>query len=577
MRYQLSYSNPHTHLLEVECWLENVASDVTVLRLPAWRPGRYELANFAKNIIFWSVVDLEGNELRNHKTSKDCWHIETAGVDVLGIKYTYYANQLDAGSTFLDPTELFVNPINCLVYDEDRIDEQCELLIRVPEDYAIATGLQRVGDKFIADDFHQLIDSPFIASPTIQHNMFAYDGIEFHLWFQGECKPDWGKIIRDFFIVVNEQYEMFGEFPARDYHFMFQIMPHPAYHGVEHQNCTVIMLGPSYHLMKGQLYDEFLGVSSHELFHTWNIKQIRPVEMYPYNYSKENYSRLGYVAEGVTSYYGDLLLYRSGVWDDDEYFKTLNERLQRHFDNFGRFNMSVAESSFDTWLDGYVLGVPDRKVSIYTEGCLLAFVADVLIRRATSNEKALDDVMRMLYHDLAKKGKGYSEEDYKNILESIGGVSFTDYFEKYVWGTEDDQPLLEECFEYLGCELQCVNSDKAHEAMLGFKVSDVACKVTKVYPGSLAAKAGLQREDEICAVNGYAVNNDPEVLTGWTGYFGRQHMCFAIKRVGRHVEANMRSGDMCYYKTCSIRRSKEASEEQRIAFSRWAGKPFSPV
>jgi predicted metalloprotease with PDZ domain len=173
------------------------------------------------------------------------------------------------------------------------------------------------------------------------------------------------------------------------------------------------VLGPGNEFVNKDWYDEFLGISSHELFHTWNIKSIRPVEMMPYDYSKENYSRLGFVAEGVTTYYGDFLLYRSGVFSDADYFKTFNEQLQKHFDNFGRFNLSVADSSFDTWLDGYNPGVPNRKVSIYTEGCLIAFMTDICIRKQTSNAHSLDDVMRALFTEFGKKKIGYSENDYQ--------------------------------------------------------------------------------------------------------------------------------------------------------------------
>src|SRR5690554_595889 len=132
--------------------------------------------------------------------------------------------------------------------------------------------------------------------------------------------------------------------------------------------------------------------------------------MVPYDFKQENYSELGYIAEGVTTYMGDLMLYKAGVFNTEQYFLEMNNQIQRHMDNFGRFNYSVAASSFDTWLDGYVAGAPGRKVSIYTEGCLLSFMIDVLILKNTSNQHGLDDVMRNLYHDFGAKGIGRSEE-----------------------------------------------------------------------------------------------------------------------------------------------------------------------
>ena len=188
------------------------------------------------------------------------------------------------------------------------------------------------------------------------------------------------------------------------------------------------MITPAKEINKS-LYKELLGVCSHELYHTWNVKSIRPLDMFPYDFSCENYSELGYIYEGITTYMGDLFLLKSKVFSIEQYFDELNNQLQRHFDNMGRFNYSVAESSFDTWLDGYVQGAPGRKVSIYVEGCLLAFIADVKILKATAGKYGLDEVMKRLYFNYAIKGKGITENDYRKELEQISGLSFADYFD----------------------------------------------------------------------------------------------------------------------------------------------------
>jgi predicted metalloprotease with PDZ domain len=371
--------------------------DELLIQLPAWRPGRYELGNFAKNIQKWAAFNKEGKPLKFEKITKDCWKVETEGATDITIKYNYYANELNAGSTFLNQEQLYINPVNCCLYLPDRIDEACELQLVLPNDYKVAIGAKEIGENLYAlNDFHELADSPFFASNSLQHKTYNYNGVEFYIWFQGECMPEWDTLIKDFKSFTVEQLEMMEAFPVKAYHFLCQIIPYRGYHGVEHTTSTVIMLGPGYNLMKGITYEDLLGVSSHELFHTWNVKTIRPIEMAPYDYSTENYSKLGYVCEGVTTYYGDLFLYRSGVFTKEQYLKTFAERLQKHFDNFGRYNKSVAESSYDSWLDGYTKGAPNRKTSIYDEGCLLAFITDVFIRKNTKNEKSLDDVMRYL-------------------------------------------------------------------------------------------------------------------------------------------------------------------------------------
>ncbi|MGL5890681.1 MAG: M61 family metallopeptidase, partial [Bacteroidia bacterium] len=422
MHYIFSWTNAQSRYLTITAIAENVNSASVDVQLPAWRPGRYELGNFAKNVRGFRAETPDGRALVSRKITKDCWKVECRGEETVYFVYEYYAAELNAGSTWLDETQLYVNPVNCCVYLAGRLEEVCTLELQLPENWRVATALQQPADNvLVASDFDRLADSPFIASPTLQHNFFVIDGVEFHLWFQGECRPDWPKIISDSFIYVNEIMQIFGSCPAEKYHFLYQILPHRFYHGVEHTDSTVIALGPPYRLMNDH-YGDFLGVSCHELFHAWNIKAIRPAEMLPYDFTRENYSRLGYVCEGITTYYGDYLLFRSGVFTEHEYWHTFDERIQKHFDSHGRNFLSVADSSFDSWLDGYVPGAPHRKTSIYHEGCLLAFVTDMFIRRKTGNKHNLDMVMRRLWLEFGQKGKGYTETDYRRLVEETAGA-----------------------------------------------------------------------------------------------------------------------------------------------------------
>ncbi|MBK7816258.1 MAG: hypothetical protein IPJ60_01145 [Sphingobacteriaceae bacterium] len=245
-----------------------------------------------------------------------------------------------------------------------------------------------------------------------------------------------------------------SDFPFDEYHFLFQITPFKFYHGVEHFKNTVIALGPGYDLHQAKVYEDLLGVSCHELFHAWNIKTIRPKEMLPYDYTKENYAETGFVYEGFTTYYGDKNLYSSGVFTVEQYFETLEERLDKHFNNFGRYNLSVAQSSWDNWLDGYVPGVPYRKTSIYDEGNLIAFMLDVIIMEATQNKRSLRDVCRKLHNEFGKKGKGYSKENIIELCEEAAGKDLKDFFNKFVFGANDYDEGLVPCFNYLGSDFQ---------------------------------------------------------------------------------------------------------------------------
>lgn len=583
MKYIISYKNPHHHYIDVEFIAGAVNSAETLVQLPAWRPGRYEMGNFAKNIQKWAAFDEKGNALAFAKVSKDRWEVQTKGIKELHIKYNYYASELNAGSNFLDETQLYMNPVGCSVYIPERMAEPCEMELVLPKDYKVACGMKKKKNTngnwlLTAKDFHELADSPLIASNSLQHNMFVLDGVEFNLWFQGECKPDWTKIICDFFIFINEQFVMMKEFPSDCYHFLYQALPHKNYHGVEHLTSTVIALGPSYNLMHGETYEDFLGVSSHELYHAWNIKTIRPVEMQPYDYTKENYSRLGYVCEGITTYYGDLFLFRSGVYTEVEYQKQMNIRLQRHMDNFGRFNLSVADSSYDSWLDGYDHGIPNRKTSIYDEGCLLAFMTDILIRKHSENRNSLDDVMRYLYFEFAKHNKGYSEKDYQNIVEQMAGCNLDNFFNQYVYGANSYESAFKEALDHIGYRVISEPSKKYHERHWGVKVHETGsnAKVTSVFPDSPADKAGLSLHDDIISVNGYHIKGDGSGtnLSEWAKHFALDRIELIVQTGDRVRKLNLKSSVSTSYSHYFIDKTQEAFDEQRKNFESWSKRRF---
>lgn len=551
MQYTFSYTHPHRHIIDIEFTIDKIWSSSIDVQLPAWRPGRYELGNFAKNIQHFKVLADNGNELKFKKQTKDTWKINTEGAKTIHIHYGYYANELNAGSTFLDEDQLYVNPVNCCLYVRERIDEECHIVLDIPKAYKVATGLTPNGThQFRTTNFHELADSPFIASSTIQHDSFKCQDVIFNLWFQGECAPDWQKIKNDLKAYTEVQIDLFGDFPVSEYHYLYQLLPYPAYHGVEHQNSTVISLGPGYDLMKKEIYDEFLGVSCHELFHTWNVKNIRPIEMKPYDYSKENYSPLGYVAEGITTYYGDLLLYRSNVFTEEEFLKLLSVQIQRHMDNFGRYNYSVAESSFDTWLDGYVAGIPNRKLSIYSDGCLLAFMADILIMKHTNNAKRLDDVMLKLYHDFGKMDKGYSEQDYKNVLEEISSSDFTSFFNRYVNGHNSYELLLKECIEYAGIELHEAPSPKLSESRYGMMV-DKNNKVVKIFPNAPADNSGIAVGDVLLTVNNHTLSGN---IDRWMEQLNNEPITLmAKKKLGNKKITLFGASEEIYFKRYSLK------------------------
>ncbi|MFN6076415.1 MAG: M61 family metallopeptidase, partial [Fluviicola sp.] len=449
--YELSIQNPNQQYIQFKVTISDCQEN-QVFHLSKWRPGRYELGNFAKNIKGLKIFNAENELVSFEKIDSSTWKINCKKGETVRVEYAFFSVELNAGSTFLSKEMLYVNPVNCFIYTPEDLTQSSTFKLNIPEKWSVAGSLPEEEGVYFADNFHELADSPFICTEKIQHHTYEAGETLFHLWFAGECQIDWERIISDFKAFTEIQLEKFIEFPVKEYHFLFHILPYRAYHGVEHQKSTVITLGPSYDLFKNT-YADLLGVSSHELYHTWNVKAIRPIDMFPYNYQSENYSRLGYLCEGVTTYMGDLMLFKSDVFDFEDYKREFSAQLQKHFDNPGRFNFSVADSSFDTWLDGYVPGAPGRKVSIYTEGCLLAFVSDVFIRRHSKNEHGLDELMKRLYYNFALENKGVSEEDYCKLLVELGGEELEKIMPTHFYGSAPYENILTEALDYLGLEM----------------------------------------------------------------------------------------------------------------------------
>lgn len=577
MYYKISIPNPVNHYIHFEVRIGSISSSELTLKLPSWRPGRYELGNFAKNIRAFDVLDSRGMPLAFRKTSKDTWEVNMNGSSEAVIRYSYYAAQLDAGACWLDREQLYINPVHCFLYSDDRMHEKCEIELDIPKNYSVATSLKKKsGLSLMAEDFHELVDSPIIASSSLQSKRYTSHGAVFTIWFQGDVVPEWNKIIKDFQLFTDEQIRTMGSLPVPEFHFLIQVTPGQFYHGVEHLRSTVLAIGPGHQLMSRPLYNDLTGVASHELFHVWNVKKIRPADMFPYDYSRENYSRLGYVYEGVTTYYGDLFLARCGVYSVDEYFSELSARIQKHFDNYGRFNMSVADSSFDTWLDGYVPGVPDRKTSIYDEGCITALMTDILIRSKSGSRKSLDDVMKSLYDDFGRADIGYTEHDYMELVNQMAGESMIDFFMDYIYGTEDYEQILDSCLKTLACQLKKSSNPKYRERCYGFRTKDSgdSVKVTAVAPGSPADLCGLGKDDEIIAVNDVRVNGNLDELLAKADV--EHHVLSIITPMRKLMQLRLAGDGREYFPLYKVKKNREASISEQLSFKAWLKKDFDP-
>lgn len=452
MHYHIQVSDPQSHFLNITYTIPEIDTDIIEIQLPAWRPGRYELQNFAKNIQFIEAISATGEKLHLHKVTKDRWQVATEGEKEVRIRYTYYAITQNAGSSYVDEELWYLNFINFCMYTEGRIDEAYTVQLDLPAGYQIACGLPAIDHNVLkAENFYQLVDCPLLASESLQKCEYQVGNVVFKIWMHGNLKPNWHRIERDFRRFSREQIATMGEFPETDYHFLNLILPTAFYHGVEHRNSTMIVLGPD---DEGEgLYADLLGVSSHELFHAWNIIRIRPAELLPYDFTKENYFRTCFVAEGCTTYYGDLFLKRAGVFTEETYIKELQVYMKRHFESSAHAAQSLADSSFDLWLDGYEKGIPNRKVSVYHKGALVALILDLYLRKKTSHAQSLDTVMQLLWTRFGKPFIGYSLQDYIDIVEEVAGETLGWYWEECIFSSTPLESRLNDALAFVGLQM----------------------------------------------------------------------------------------------------------------------------
>ena len=421
-------------------------------QLAVWRPGRYEVQNFAQ-FVYRMEACVDGAWSAMHKTSLHTWHVPE---NTEAVRWVFFADSFNAGSTGAADDVLYINPVNCLLYHPQHLDWEYRIeLADVPADWTVATGLHRDGSTWVARDLQQVMDSPILAGSDLKHRTYESNGVPFHIWVYGINSPDEDRFLQDHQAFTDAQIAHFGSFPAPHYHFLYVLPEREIRHGVEHEDSTVIAQGPSSKCQTNEGYMDLIGIASHELYHAWNVKRIRPSEWTPYDFARTFPSRMGYVAEGVTTYMGDLFLFESGVIDLAGWCREFEKLLDRHVNNSGRLNLSVADSSYDTWLDGYTAGVPGRKGSIYVEGAVLAFLCDVRIMQLTGGEASLQTAMRLLWEQFGEPRIGLTETDYWSVLNEVAGApdALDDLRRDFADGTVDSWDSLVAGLEWQGLKL----------------------------------------------------------------------------------------------------------------------------
>lgn len=495
IHYQIQCINPASQSIQLELLLHLNESEQVKLQLPAWRAGRYQLANYAQNIRNFGIKNPEGSLVEFKKTSKDRWEFTASVKGGYRICYEYYCGKMDAGSAWVDDEQVYVNLVNCCFEVIGKAELEVEVTLDFPQYPAQISTLIPISDSiWKAENFQMLADSTFLSSKKLIHWDYQVSETRFNIWIQGEVHFDQHQFLDRFKAFSERLIQDFGEFPEKEYHFIFQLLPYPHYHGVEHRHGTVITFGPAESLQDSNQMEELLGVSCHELYHAWNVCRIRPKELLPYDFSKETYLDSGLLLEGVTTYMGDLYLLKSDIYDLPTYFKHLEKVIARESASFGWRNHTIAESSMDLWLDGYVSGIPDRKVNIYTHGALLAICLDSLLLPQGSSLAA---VMQEMWLKFGKPFIGYEMRDFERLIldkfldKSVPKAFFTDF----VHGKKDLFPTLKSLLGAIGIELKETQNENRLLHQFGIR-TDTEGLVLQLHPDS-SAYSFLMKNDVI--------------------------------------------------------------------------------
>ncbi|WP_180097028.1 MULTISPECIES: M61 family metallopeptidase [unclassified Acinetobacter] len=507
LHYQIEFDDYRQHLIHVT--VRFLADPTQILSLPTWIPGSYLIREFSKHIEAVKAYDEDGRQLQIQKFEKNKWRLFNTDHELITVEYDVYAYDLSVRGAYVDQNRLYVNPACACLGLEGQENKEIELEIFLPDElkhFQLATGMQSkslVKGRFTlkAKNYAELIDAPFELAEQTRFS-FEANGIPHEFVVSGKHAMNVARMQQDIEKICSIEISMFGSAPFADYTFMTMATGN-SYGGLEHPNSTSL-ISPRDDLPKANEpeepskdYQRFLGLCSHEYFHSWLVKFIRPENFVNYDLNREGYTSLLWIFEGFTSYYDDLILLRSGVINQESYISLLKAQIDRYLQNPGRAIQSVSESSFDAWVKFYRQDENSNNAgtSYYNKGCLVALCLDLGLRLRGSS---LDALMRRLYEN-AQKGVQVHERTIFELCKELTGDDWSEQINHLI-NTTDELPLDQLLPEFgIGYNLK---NDKS--LPFGLKLVDKpeGVLVQSARRDSTAVVAGLSANDVIIAVDG---------------------------------------------------------------------------
>ncbi len=599
IRYNLSLQNPAHHFFTVELIVDTTERDHVDLEFPAWSPGRYYIYDFVRNVQELRAKDGTGNHLNTGKIAKGTWRIECKNTDEVKISYKIFGNSLSGTLSQLDDRHASINGSSVFGYIVNAKMEPIELAIDAPNNWKVFSSMKSTRSKgqtiLRADNYDVLIDSPLeIGKPL--HKRFIHQDITYHIILDianenslktASVSERVDQFVADTEATVREYVATFGQPEFDEYYFLVNIDPFaPGGDGMEHLASTRLVING--YITDDETYNDLVDVMSHEFFHIWNVKRMRPAELGPFDYTSEQHTTLLWIAEGFTQYYGHLMPHRAGVWDDKQLYKQLAREINYVDRSPGRFHRNLRESSYDTWHTpsarsplGESSNMRNTYVNYYHKGAVLALVLDMEIRKTTSDKKSLDDVINLLYKktyaqqeagEYFLRGVGYTEEDVLEAVKEIAGNTTRTLLKRML--DRADEITYNRYLKYVGLEAirGKRNKKESNNSYTGIapdnstKENDFAV-LANVIEGSPAWNAGLSGGDVIIAIDGNRVNKKgletvmkskrPGETIEFTWFRGARLMSASVKTIEKDTRPF----------TLEVR--KNATEEQKRSRRKW--------
>lgn len=507
IRYTIRFPAPHTHYMEVTAAVPTGGKPGIELMMAVWTPGSYLVREYQRNIERVTATGA-GRSLAVAKSDKNRWRIATGGAATVTVTYGVYAHELSVRTNWVEERYALINGAPTFMTLADGVVRPHEVTLDLPAAWrGSMTGLRALAGahRYIAPDFDTLVDSPIVAgNPQVYE--FSVDGKPHYLVNEGDTSGfDAARAVKDLEAIVREHRRFWGALPYDKYVVLNVIVPNRG-GGLEHKNSTVLLAGRTT-TQSRNAYTTWLTTLTHEIFHTWNGKRLRPMELGPFDYEREALTRSLWVVEGITDYYGDLLALRAGVLTRAEFLSNLSSVIADLQSTPGRLLQSVELASYDAWIRYYRPdeNSPNVSISYYVKGQVLGFLLDARIRQLTNGARSLDDVMRAAYARYSG-ARGFTPEQFRQVVEQVAGTSLADFWSAWISGTgELDYGNALQTFG-----LRFGAAAGSGRASLGVTTRNDNGRLVVTGTGRERAGAtdGLAPDDEILAINERRVRAD---------------------------------------------------------------------